>query len=163
MEAILSETNDDYSYIIDMDYFETLNVMTSLIQILIWSWLNSFFPIKSTDTYWALLADKPHFPIQPVVTVFFFENRRFENWFCCLFSGSLWWSWVIIRIEIKMKSCVHGWFHFYWVIRAVMHAKKENITKWKILFYSGTQTSRSLDWRTNQMYHVTVLNVDINR
>ena len=95
-----------------------------------------FLPIKSTDTNWAFLADKPRFPIQPVVTGFF-ENRRSENWFCCLFSGSLTWSWAIIRITIKMKSCIHGWFHFYWVIRAVMHAKKANITKWKILFYSG--------------------------
>ena len=38
--------------------------------------------------------------------MFFSEKRRSENRFCCLFSGSLGWSWVIIRIEIKMKSCV---------------------------------------------------------
>ena len=38
--------------------------------------------------------------------VFFFEKRRSENRFCCLFSGSIGLNWVIIRIEIKMKSCV---------------------------------------------------------
>ena len=59
-----------------------------------------FPPIKSTDTNSALLADiKPSFPIQAVVT-----NRCSENQFSCLFSGPLGWSWVIIRIEIKMKS-----------------------------------------------------------
>ena len=51
------------------------------------AWFSS--PIKSTDTNSALLADiKPRFPIQPVVTVFF-ENRRSENQFSCLFSGPL--------------------------------------------------------------------------
>ena len=39
-----------------------------------------FSPIKSTDTKWALLADKSRFPIQPVVTVFS-EKRRSENRF----------------------------------------------------------------------------------
>ena len=49
-----------------------------------------FSPIKSTDTNSALLADiKPRFPTQPVVTVFFSENRRSENQFSCLFSGPL--------------------------------------------------------------------------
>ena len=49
----------------------------------------------------------PRFPIQPVVTgFFFFEKRRSESRFCCLFSMSLGWSWVIITIEIKMKSWV---------------------------------------------------------
>ena len=63
-----------------------------------------FSPIKSTDTSSALLANiKPRFPIQLVVTVFP-ENSRSENQFSCLFSGSLGWSWVIIRIEIKIKS-----------------------------------------------------------
>ena len=70
------------------------------------SYMTWFFsPIKSTDTNCALLADKLRFPIQPVVT-FFSKNRRFENRFCCLFSGSLGWRSVIIRIEIKMKSVV---------------------------------------------------------
>ena len=65
-----------------------------------------FFPIKSTDTNWALFTDNAQFHIQPVVTGFFSEKRHSENHFCCLFSGSLGWSWVIIRIEIKSKSCV---------------------------------------------------------
>ena len=64
-----------------------------------------FSHIKWTDTNWALFADNVDFPIQLVVTGFS-KKRRSENRFCCLFSGSLGWSWVIIRIEIKMKSCV---------------------------------------------------------
>ena len=65
-----------------------------------------FSPIKSTDTNWALFADKAQFSIQPVVTGFS-EKRRSENRFCCLFSGSLGWSWIIIRIEIKNeKQCI---------------------------------------------------------
>ena len=64
-----------------------------------------FSPIKSTDTNWALFTYNVQFPIQPVVTGFS-EKRRSENRFWCLFSGSLWWSWVTIRIEIKMKSWV---------------------------------------------------------
>ena len=63
-----------------------------------------FSPIKSTDTNWALFVDNAQFPIQPVVTVFFFEKRRSGNRCCCLFSGSLAWSWVIIRTENKVAA-----------------------------------------------------------
>ena len=63
-----------------------------------------FSPIKSTDTNSALLADiKPRFPIQPVVTVFFRESPFRESVLLSVF-WSFGWSWVIIRIEIKMKS-----------------------------------------------------------
>ena len=59
-----------------------------------------FSPIKATDTNWALFSDKSHFPIQPVVTVFFFfgDAPFRESVLLSVFWG---WSWVNIRIEIK--------------------------------------------------------------
>ena len=61
----------------------------TLLLILERKWVSPDYPLKSTNTNSALLADiKPRFPIQPVVTVFS-ENRRSENQFSCLFSGLL--------------------------------------------------------------------------
>ena len=88
---------------------------TSLVRIPgILIWLDSFPLLHVSQRTWT----GHYFPISPNCSkqrhvfpfnrlkLFFSEKRRFENRFCCLFSGSLWWSWVIIRIEIKMKSCV---------------------------------------------------------
>ena len=53
-----------------------------------------FSPIESTDTNCALLAHK--------AALFHSRESPFRE--SVLFSGSLGWSWVIIRIEIKMES-----------------------------------------------------------
>ena len=34
----------------------------------------------------------------------------------------------------------HGWFHLYWLIWGVSHAKRARITKWKILAHGGIRT-----------------------
>ena len=85
------------------------------------TWLDSF-PLLSqrrrTRHYFTI---NPNWPVSQATLsnstgfnwFFFFEKRRSENRFCCLFSGSLGWSWVIIRIEIKMKSCVSSTDQIY--------------------------------------------------
>ena len=59
--------------------------------------------VSSTDQIYHLAAKLSH----SIGCNFFSpEKRRSENRFCCLFSESLGLSWVIIRIEIEMKSFV---------------------------------------------------------
>ena len=74
-----------------------------LLTILIW--LDSF-PLLSSNGHEQCIISRYKVTLSHSTGCnwVFSENRRSENQFSCLFSGSLWWSWVIFRIEIKMKS-----------------------------------------------------------
>ena len=76
-----------------------IHVMQKLLKLFpILIWLDSF-PLLSQRTWTVHYYPISHtFPFNRL-QLFFSESRGSENWFCCLFSGSLGWSWVIIRIE----------------------------------------------------------------
>ena len=63
-------SNDDIFYFLHVH--ETIKHFLGSVKNSNMTWFLS--PIKSTDTNCALLADKSRFPIQPVVTGFFFPK-----------------------------------------------------------------------------------------
>ena len=79
---------------------------------------------------------------------------HFILWFVYLKLNRAIKTYYSLSITGYRLGVCHVWFHSYWLIRAVSHAKKRELcTKWKLLATAGFEptTSSLLYWCSNRL------------
>ena len=93
------------------------------------------------------------------------SNQEEPGKFCLLKAKLNKQRHTILWLKWDRLCIYYGWFHLYWLIRAVKNAEKGRIKNEKLLPKAGLEPtiSRLLDWRSNRLCYRVILTVGINR